>query len=221
MGILQTIKNLDTELLLFINSHHSDFFDQFMYLFSDKFVWIAFYVAVIITVFIRNKKNAIWLILLLVACIVLADQISSSVIKDLVQRLRPSQEADLAPFLHIVNKYTGGLYGFVSSHAANTFGFALLSSLIFQNKLYSWSVFIWAGINSYSRIYLGVHYPSDILGGIIVGLSVASILMLLIKKYKPQLLQSESSKTDTITEHYLPTTILGITMAGLCIYSAF
>lgn len=220
MNILQAIKQLDIELLLCINSHHSDFFDQFMFLFSNRFVWIAFYISVIITIAVRNKKNAIWLILLLVACIVLADQISSSVIKDLVQRLRPTKEADLAPFLHIVNNYSGGLYGFVSSHAANTFGFALLSSLIFQNKLYSWSVFIWAGITSYSRIYLGVHYPSDILGGIIVGLSVASVLMLLIKKYKPQLLTA-SNKTDTITERYLPTTILGITVAGLCIYSAF
>ena len=220
MNILQAIKQLDIELLLCINSHHSDFFDQFMFLFSNRFVWIAFYISVIITIFVRNKKSAIWLILLLVACIVLADQISSSVIKDLVQRLRPTKEADLAPFLHIVNNYSGGLYGFVSSHAANTFGFALLSSLIFQNKLYSWSVFIWAGITSYSRIYLGVHYPSDILGGIIVGLSVASVLMLLIKKYKPQLLTA-SNKTDTITERYLPTTILGITIAGLCIYSAF
>ena len=220
MNILQAIKQLDIELLLCINSHHSDFFDQFMFLFSNRFVWIAFYISVIITIFVRNKKSAIWLILLLVACIVLADQISSSVIKDLVQRLRPTKEADLAPFLHIVNNYSGGLYGFVSSHAANTFGFALLSSLIFQNKLYSWSVFIWAGITSYSRIYLGVHYPSDILGGIIVGLSVASVLMLLIKKYKPQLFTA-SNKTDTITERYLPTTILGITIAGLCIYSAF
>ena len=220
MNILQAIKQLDIELLLCINSHHSDFFDQFMFLFSNRFVWIAFYISVIITIAVRNKKNAIWLILLLVACIVLADQISSSVIKDLVQRLRPTKEADLAPFLHIVNNYSGGLYGFVSSHAANTFGFALLSSLIFRNKLYSWSVFIWAGITSYSRIYLGVHYPSDILGGIIVGLSVASVLMLLIKKYKPQLLTA-SNKTDTITERYLPTTILGITVAGLCIYSAF
>ncbi len=220
MNILQAIKQLDIELLLCINSHHSDFFDQFMFLFSNRFVWIAFYISVIITIFVRNKKSAIWLILLLVACIVLADQISSSVIKDLVQRLRPTKEADLAPFLHIVNNYSGGLYGFVSSHAANTFGFALLSSLIFRNKLYSWSVFIWAGITSYSRIYLGVHYPSDILGGIIVGLSVASVLMLLIKKYKPQLLTA-SNKTDTITERYLPTTILGITVAGLCIYSAF
>jgi len=220
MNILQAIKNLDIELLLFINSHHSDFFDQFMFLFSNRFVWIAFYFSVIITIFVRYKKSAIWLILLLVACIVLADQISSSVIKDLVQRLRPTKEADLAPFLHIVNNYSGGLYGFVSSHAANTFGFALLSSLIFQNKLYSWSVFIWAGITSYSRIYLGVHYPSDILGGIIVGLSVASVLMLIIKKYKPLLL-TENNKTDIITERYLPTTILGITFVGLCIYSAF
>lgn len=113
-----------------------------------------------------------WMVLIGVALtILLADQITSTIMKPYFARLRPSHEPTLEGLLHIVNGYKGGLYGFASGHAANTFGTATFFYLLFRNK-YWWVglLFLWALLVTYTRLYLGVHYPSDILVGGIVGI---------------------------------------------------
>ena len=215
MDYLSIIKSLDTGFFLFLNSLHNSFFDGFMYLFSQVYVWIPFYISVIYILIKVAKKDAIWLILALILCAALADRISSGVIKDLVQRLRPTRNPSLEGLVHIVNGYMGGKYGFVSSHAANTFGFALLSSLLLRERVYVVLVFLWAIVTSYSRIYLGVHYPLDIIGGILVGFSVALLCFWLIKKFYNTALHHQFNEESM----RIPTLVLGLSVLSISVCS--
>jgi len=216
MEFISTLSQFDTNLLLFLNGIHNTYFDKFMYAFTQIFVWIPFYATVIYVLIRQRKKEALWLIAALIICVALSDQLSSGLIKNTVQRLRPTNDPSVQGLLHIVNNYRGGLYGFVSSHAANTFSFALLSSLLFRKKEYTIAVFAWAIMNCYTRLYLGVHYPFDILGGMFAGIVVAITCYILLRNYKPNLL---INKTGNDTSVRLPIYTLLITLAGIIIYA--
>ena len=160
---------LDQKIFLFLNSFHSPFFDEVMWILSLKAVWIPLYLAIIWMVFRRYGKR-VWIPLILVPVLVLIDDRGSSIIKNLIARPRPCHEPALAGMVYTVKGYCGGMFGFVSGHAANSFGIATYTALLLRQRWYSWSIFIWAVLVSYSRIYLGVHYPGDIIGGAILGL---------------------------------------------------
>ena len=215
MELIQSLNLFDTELFLFFNGMHNSFFDGFMYAFTQIFVWIPLYASVIYLLIKTKKYDALWLILFLVLCIVICDQISSGIIKNTVQRLRPSHEPSLDGMVHLVNGYTGGRFGFVSSHAANTFGFALLSSLLIRNRNFAVMIFAWSLVNCYSRIYLGVHYPLDIVGGLLVGTFAATVCYIALLKFKPGVLniQAESSLIR------IPVLTFFLTVSGLIIYA--
>ena len=112
---------------------------------------------------------------MIAAAVGLADFIASGVLKEWVARPRPTRVPELEGVLHLVNGYRSGRFGFVSSHAANTMACALLFSLIWRNKIATVGLMLWVAMNCYSRMYLGVHYPTDILGGLIVGSLVAVV----------------------------------------------
>ena len=211
--MIESLINFDTNLFLLINGMHSAYFDNFMYFFSGKSVWFPFYLSLIVALIIYRKKQSFWIILALILCIVIADQIASGFFKEWVKRLRPSHNESLSDVIHLVNNYKSGLYGFVSSHAANTFGIALLSSLIFKNKLYSISVFSWAIITSYSRVYLGVHYPFDVVGGMFVGFFSAIVLFILLQKI--EFFQYENKGIPAL----IPNIVLGISVIGIVVFS--
>ena len=183
--MFDTLISLDKELLILLNNCNSLFFDNFFYIFSGRAVWL-FTAAVIIFVIIKTQKSDCWIILLgIVLLILLSDQISSTLIKPLAMRLRPSHEPSLAGLVHIVRNYRAGGFSFVSSHAANGFAFATFTALLFKNRLYSSIIFLWAILTAYSRIYLGVHYPLDVLGGIILGIIIALCVYRLVRWYRP------------------------------------
>ncbi len=177
---------LDRSLFLTLNSIHSPFFDEVMWFFSLKTVWIPLYLF-IIYLLVRKYRGKVWIILVFAIILVLLTDQVSVLIKNTVERLRPCHEPLIDGLVHIVRGKCGGMYGFVSSHAANTFGVASFTVPLVQKKWYSWTIFIWAAIVSYSRIYLGVHYPGDIIGGIILGVFIGFGLSIIVKQiYKSQ-----------------------------------
>jgi len=223
MNMINAIDLWDQNWFLFFNGFHAPFFDGCMVAISEKLTWVPLYIAVMYIVIKRLKLDAFWAILALILCIVIADQVSSSVIKHLVQRPRPSHAEDLQGLVHIVNGYKGGRFGFVSSHAANAFGFALLSSLIFRQKAYTIAIFIWATLTAYSRIYLGVHYPLDILGGIMVGVSAALICFWMLKKYRPFIFTAKDTSrtfTNEKPKTFVALWVLGLSFIGIVVYSS-
>ncbi|MEK6781241.1 MAG: phosphatase PAP2 family protein [Bacteroidota bacterium] len=168
---METIIELDKKLFLLLNGFHSDSVDHIILLATKTQFWTPLYLFLIYLIFKKfNTKG--WLVLVGVALsILLSDQITSGIMKPFFERLRPSQDPSLQGLVHLVDGYKGGLYGFASGHAANTFATACFVWLLFKNQYrWIWTIFIWAGCMTYTRIYLGVHYPGDILVGGIVGL---------------------------------------------------
>lgn len=175
---------LDKELFLFLNDFHSETSDFIWWWISSKTLWIPLYIIILFFIIKKFQWRAISITIIIILGVAITDQISSSIIKELVHRLRPSHNPDFTQLVHIVNDYQGGMFGFVSSHAANVFMFATLTALFFRNKWFSFSIFTWAILVSYSRIAIGVHYPLDIIGGAILGISISIILYLLYKIIK-------------------------------------
>jgi len=180
MSFFEYIEHLDQQLLLFINSAHSSFLDDAMWMISSKSFPIPFYVLVAVLLFYKlGIKHALIAIAVIAASVGLADLISNEVFKHTIQRYRPTHNYDLKDQVRVINDYTGGLYGFVSSHAANMFAFAVSSLLFVKKKWATVLLLIFASMIGYSRIYLGVHYPLDVVGGAMVGASVAWLLYVL------------------------------------------
>lgn len=169
MGFLDKINALDTSLLLRLNDNFSEYWDAIMYLGTDKLYWIPLFLSVLYMI-VRNKGRESILILLMVVLLLLFSDSISTFIKGWAERPRPSHNSSIMYDLHIVNNYRGGMFGFVSSHAANSFGLALFLLLLVRNVVFSITILMWAAFHTYTRIYLGVHYPFDILGGISLGM---------------------------------------------------
>ena len=185
MSILEGIKQLDHSVLLFLNSYHNDFWDKAITLFTGKEIWIPFYLLIIYVIIKTYKKNAVYILILIGLSITVSDQFSG-LIKDSVQRLRPTHDPVLGDLVHnIYNR--GGMFGYFSAHAANTFTIAVITAKLFKNRLFSIVIFAWAIIVSYTRIYLGLHYPGDVLTGwiwgILTGLAFYQLMVFVQNKY--------------------------------------
>ena len=194
--MLEQLLHIDTEILLAINGWHAPWADTLMWIISAKATWIPLYLLLIGLLVWRYRKPVMtsvkWL-QKVPACVVMiamiglavgaADFIASGILKELVARPRPTRVPELEGVLHLVNGYRSGRYGFVSSHAANTMVCALLFSMIWRNKIATIGLMLWVAANCYSRMYLGVHYPLDILGGLMVGCLVAMTAYVLLWKW--------------------------------------
>jgi len=159
----------DKALLVNLNAHHSSFWDGVMWMATDEINWIPFFLILLYTLYKAKGKEFFLILIAITLTVVLCDQVSG-IFKEWIARPRPSREPDIMHQLHIVNNYRGGKYGFFSSHAANTFGIAVLLAFVLKNTLVTSILLIWAAFESYTRIYLGVHYPLDILTGMLFGI---------------------------------------------------
>lgn len=153
---------------------HSPFWDSVMMGISNRVIWIPLYIFLAYLIIRRFGKSSWLIILFAILAVAMSDQAASHLVKNMVMRYRPSHNLILGPQLHIVNDYRGGMYGFASSHASNTFALATFILLLMpEKKLLVSLLFVWAVVVCYSRMYLGVHYPSDIVGGAIIGIICA------------------------------------------------
>lgn len=217
--MIEFLDHIDKQLLLALNNDYAPFWDGLMYGFSARITWVPLYLSLLYVIFKRWKIEGLWVVVGIVVCITIADQVASGVLKETVKRLRPSHAPDLEGLVALVREYRSGSYGFVSSHAANSFGLALLTSLLFRRRVYTLCIFVWAAVNAYSRIYLGVHYPGDILGGILVGLCAAWLVYWVLHKWRPHFFAPHTAWNNWPV--HLPVGILAATCIGLIVYALF
>ena len=180
-GIVETLKQIDQELFLFLNSLHSETFDGIMVWISGKTTWWPFYLLLLLFLILKKRLQAIPVIIFIALAITLADQTSVNLFKEVFERSKPCHEPALEGMVHLVNDRCGGKYGFVSSHAANSFAVAMLLLLVIRKRWFTVTILFWAVIVSYSRIYLGVHYPGDVIGGALLGILCGFIAFILFR----------------------------------------
>lgn len=193
--MLETLKSIDESLFLFLNAHHNSFFDPLMWLFSEKFYWIPLYAWFLWLLYKRYPKQYWTVIVTVVLMIVVSDQLCN-LAKNNVMRLRPSQEPHLYSLVHILNNYRGGMYGFYSGHAANAFAVALfMITIVAKDNKYIIAVSLtYAILTAYSRIYLGVHYPGDVLTGAIIGSLLGTGFAFVHTRLRDRYIKSENSE---------------------------
>lgn len=165
------LNNWDHQLFLFLNGLHVGWLDPVMTFISSEKGWIPFYAVLVFLVFYKYKWKGLCVLLGVVVAITLSDQIASHIFKPMVMRLRPCHDPLIKDLVYLPDGHCGGKYGFMSSHAANTFALASLIYMTMRKhyRKIGWMMFPWAAVVSYSRIYMGAHFPGDVICGAALG----------------------------------------------------
>lgn len=193
------LEQIDRSLFLFINSHNSIFWDRIMYAVSGKAIWIPLYIAIITLIIIKYRRRAYILVPLIIVTVIITDQLSVHAFKEVFMRLRPCREPTLEGMVHLVNGKCPGKWGFVSSHAANSFGVAIISLLLLRRRWFTISMVAWASLIGYSRVYLGVHYPGDVICGSLLGIVVAYLVYGIYKEFDKRFaIKKSANSKETI-----------------------
>lgn len=198
------IRQIDQSLLLFLNSFHDSFWDKAISIFTSIGSWVPLYLLIIYVIIKTYKQNAN-IILVFIALAIVFSVLSTALIKYGVQRLRPTHDPVLSNLVH--NVYDrGGLYSFFSGHAAHSFTIAVLTSRLFKRNLYTVLIFLWAIGVSYTRIYLGLHYPGDVLAGWVWGIFTGLIFykaILIVQKRYFRAISPEIGSTAVSTQNLI------------------
>ena len=218
--MLEFITNIDTRLTLFLNGSDSVMLDAIAVTATKTSTWIPLGI-LLLYVLMRMKdwKNALLVILCVAIAITLADQMASGIFKPLVARLRPSHNPELQGVIDLVGDYRGGRYGFFSSHAANTCAVAVFLSLLFRKRIFSIAICSWAMVNSWTRLYLGVHYVGDIMVGLIWGAFVGWMVFRLYRFLTLKVKLEGVELLYTEKRAYLLAEAIALTYAAIIIYA--
>ena len=195
--MVEKILVYERDLFFMLNGSDSPFLDRFMWLYSGKAVWLplAFFILVVL-LYKKKWRESILILLAIVLVITFCDQFASHVCKPIFTRFRPTHHPDFMDQVKTVFDYRGGRYGFISSHAANAFGFATFMSLLFRYRLFTWTIFLWAALTAYTRVYLGVHFISDIVPGAIAGVFFGWLVYWLYVKVRPVVTGTNSNACE-------------------------
>ena len=181
--MIASLIEFDKWLFLLLNGWHLDMLDPIMEGISSRFLWIPLYAFLLYAIIRKYRIKSLYIILFVVLLITLCDQLSVQLFKNNFERLRPCHDPSIQALVHLVNSHCGGQFGFVSSHATNVFGLAVFIGKLLRTSWVKWPtiLLVWAIIVSYSRIYLGVHFPFDIIGGGIFGSLIALFVYQILK----------------------------------------
>src|SRR5688572_4314824 len=182
--MLETLVNFDRNLFLILNGMNSEFMDNVMFWVADKFIWIPLYV-VLAVFLVRKFGNQGYMMIVFAILLTLISDQGSVLLKNSFERMRPCHDDSLSFLVHTVRNKCGGKFGFVSSHAANTmalFTYILLLSRN-SNKWITRIMLFWVILVGYCRIYMGVHFPADIIGGWMVGIFAALITYIIYRMF--------------------------------------
>ena len=221
---MDTIIQMDKQLLLAINGSDSLFVDYLAKTLTTAATWIPLYVSLFYVV-VKNNDNFRRIICILACaglCVLFAGTVDDLLVKPLVARLRPTHDFQIGMLVDTVDGYRGGKYGFFSAHAANTFSIAVFFSLLMRSHLVTLLLVGWSLTNCWTRLYLGVHYPLDILCGLLWGGSVGTGIYFLYRYADRRLLHSEndyvSSKYTSSGYRYSDIYIVALVLSLTLIY---
>lgn len=221
---MDTIIQMDKQLLLVINGSDSLFVDYLAKTLTTAATWIPLYVSLFYVV-VKNNDNFRRIICILACaglCVLFAGTVDDLLVKPLVARLRPTHDFQIGMLVDTVDGYRGGKHGFFSAHAANTFSIAVFFSLLMRSRLVTLLLVGWSLTNCWTRLYLGVHYPLDILCGLLWGGSVGTGIYFLYRYVDRRLLHSEndyvSSKYTSSGYRYSDIYIVALVLSLTLIY---
>lgn len=177
------LDSFDKWLFLVLNGINHPVFDDLMFAISNRFIWIPLYAILAYLILRKYKGSVVYIFVAVAILITLSDQLAFHMFKEVFERLRPCHDPEIKDMVHLVNGHCGGQYGFLSSHASNSFALAWFLGPILNSEGKYWrsGLILWAIVVSYSRIYLGVHFPLDILAGCILGILIAELLLYILK----------------------------------------